>query len=169
MTVSNVDLAAIPAEHRRTIARWLVERGDIFRPSFILSAEDTATIRDVLRGAAVDLATPTAEDSTVGHADQVLGELAGEVDQVLKAAARTELEAHIVQAGRTVARLARTVNVRRREADDRRALAELALVLTGELDVSSDPDLAGITDPSVHTSLLLAAVIMIAHREDSPS
>lgn len=75
MTVETSDLAAVPDEHRELIARWLNERAAQFRPTFLLTDLAAGAVRDVLRGAAVDLARPAAEDSTTGHANEVLADL----------------------------------------------------------------------------------------------
>lgn len=68
------DLAAIPVAHRRTIARWLVQQGSV-APGGLLGALTNAH-NDALRGAAVTLADPLAEDSTIDHARAVLDDLA---------------------------------------------------------------------------------------------
>lgn len=65
-------LAAIPAEHRMVIARWLCERGAQIRPSMFATPSEVEAISGVLHGCAVDLADPTAEDSTVQHSYGVL-------------------------------------------------------------------------------------------------
>ena len=75
MTVTPGDLAAIPYEHRKTLARWLLQRGQGFQPSIFLSAREAGCIRDTFTGAAVDVADPLSEDSTIGHAAHVLGTL----------------------------------------------------------------------------------------------
>lgn len=64
-------LNAIPAQHRRTIALWLTQRAQQFQPSVFCTAETAHAVQGALSGAAVDLYTPTAEDSTVHHAAQV--------------------------------------------------------------------------------------------------
>ncbi len=74
--VTDADLAAVPAEYRRTVARWLLQRGGQFRESWVCPAEVVGAIRDALSGAAVDIAAPGSEDSTVGHAVSVVDGLA---------------------------------------------------------------------------------------------
>jgi hypothetical protein len=69
------DLAAIPAEHRRTIALWLTQVADSHTGGWVISAAEAALIRNVLLGAAVDLADPTSEDTTTDHAVEVLARL----------------------------------------------------------------------------------------------
>lgn len=74
-TILAEDLAAIPAEHRRTIALWLTQVAESHTGGWVISAAEAALIRNVLLGAAVDLADPTSEDTTVEHAAAILGEL----------------------------------------------------------------------------------------------
>lgn len=66
-------LAAIPETYRRTIARWLAQRGSA--PASGLFAQAIQTQNEALRGAAVDLAYPLSEDSTNDHAADVLADL----------------------------------------------------------------------------------------------
>lgn len=73
--VPAAELAAIPEGHRRTIARWLAGQSTMLRPSWLFSAQSIQLARDVLKGAAVDLVDPTAEDSTIEHAAKVLHDL----------------------------------------------------------------------------------------------
>lgn len=70
------DLMMIPETYRRIIARWLVQRGSI--PTGGLFPQETQAHNDALRGAAVDLVDPLAEDSTIMHAREVLADLAGD-------------------------------------------------------------------------------------------
>lgn len=70
--VPAAELAAIPEGHRRTVARWLAGKATMLRPSFLFSERVIYLARDVLKGAAVDLVDPTAEDSTIDHAAEVL-------------------------------------------------------------------------------------------------
>lgn len=65
----------VPVEHRRAVARWLIERGDQFQQSWVLGAEQAQMIRGALYGAAVDLVDPDSEDTTVEHAAEVVAEL----------------------------------------------------------------------------------------------
>lgn len=74
--VTDDDLWAVPLEHRQTIARWLAQRAASFEPSFFLSDRAAEAIRDAVRGAAVDLMSPGVDDTTIGHAQAVLGSLA---------------------------------------------------------------------------------------------
>jgi hypothetical protein len=69
------DLAVIPAEHRALIAVWLIERADAMKPSWLFPEAEARAVRNALAGCAVDLADPLAEDSTIGHAEQVMAEL----------------------------------------------------------------------------------------------
>jgi hypothetical protein len=73
--VETEDLAQIPVAYRRLIAHWLVQRGDV-RPRGLVSPERVHGHNDALRGAAVDLMFPLADDSTVAHAAEVLTDLA---------------------------------------------------------------------------------------------
>lgn len=73
--VTPAQLAAIPAEHRALVARFLIERAAQFKPSFVLSAEMTSVIQAALTGAAVDLHDPESDDSTLGHVAVVVAEL----------------------------------------------------------------------------------------------
>lgn len=68
-------LNAIPLEHRRTIALWLYQRGDQYAPSLVLTAGMSMVLRDAFAGAAVDLADPLSDDSTIGHGAHVLGSI----------------------------------------------------------------------------------------------
>ena len=70
-------LAAIPAEHRETIARWILERADGIGPSFLCTPATADMCRAVLVGVAVDLADPGAEDSTIELAEAVTRRLRG--------------------------------------------------------------------------------------------
>ncbi len=74
-TVTPEDLAKIPAEHRRTIARFLIQRADGTRGSWVLSDHTRRIVADVLNGAAVDIADPLADDSTIAHAADILTDL----------------------------------------------------------------------------------------------
>lgn len=74
--VTPEDLAAIPAEHRRTIARWLAEKAEAVRPSFVMPPTVAMTVTAYLSGAAVDLVEPLAEDTTISHAAAILRDLA---------------------------------------------------------------------------------------------
>lgn len=80
--ITSEDLTAIPEDHRHVVAQWLVERAGLFQPSFLLTEGEALKIRDVLQGAAVDLASPVAGDGTVEHANGILNWLAerAEVD-----------------------------------------------------------------------------------------
>lgn len=70
-------LAAIPVEHRHTIALWLLQRANRYQPSFVCPETTASALQAALSGAAVDLYMPEAEDSTVGHAAAVVAELGG--------------------------------------------------------------------------------------------
>ena len=70
-------LAAIPAEHRRTIALFLIDRAENTRTSWVLDRHTRGIVSDVLYGAAVDLADPLSEDSTTHHAADVIQDLKG--------------------------------------------------------------------------------------------
>lgn len=70
-------LAAIPIEHRHTIALWLLQRAKQYQPSFVCPETTASALQAALSGAAVDLYMPEAEDSTVGHAAAVVAELTG--------------------------------------------------------------------------------------------
>lgn len=72
-------LADIPAEHRRVIARWLCERANGIRPSMVCTPDTAEAISGVLYGVAVDLADPLAEDTTLAHSVAVLNDLDVEV------------------------------------------------------------------------------------------
>lgn len=69
------DLARIPEEYRRVIARYLVQDAKRYRPSFVLSEHSAKLIAGVLTGAAVTLMTPLDEDTTIMHAADVLDDL----------------------------------------------------------------------------------------------
>jgi hypothetical protein len=73
------DLAGIPAEHRRVIARWLCERANSIRPSMFCTPSEAEAIGGVMYGVAVDLADPLADDSSVAHSAAVLATLGVEV------------------------------------------------------------------------------------------
>ena len=75
--VTDDDLWQIPAKHRDTIARWLIQHGASFQPSTFLPADLAVIIASAFDGAAVDLAEPGAEDSTLDHAQAVLDRLSG--------------------------------------------------------------------------------------------
>lgn len=76
MPVTPEDLAAIPQGHRLTIARWLIERADSIRAAWwILPDSAASAVRGHLAGAAVDLADPLTDDSTIDHANDVLRSL----------------------------------------------------------------------------------------------
>lgn len=66
------DLAALPIEDRKVIARWICERADQIRPSIYCTPDTVEAITGVLYGIAVDLADPESDDSTVQHAREVL-------------------------------------------------------------------------------------------------
>lgn len=72
------DLDTIPLGHRRTIALWLAQRAVDFHESWVLSASDALVIGRALAGAAVDLADPLSEDTTISHALDVLASLSDE-------------------------------------------------------------------------------------------
>lgn len=76
--VTQRELAEIPQEQRRVIARWLVERAAQFRPSLVLTKHEAQQIQGVVLGLAVDLFDPLGDDSTIEHAAQVLGLIGGE-------------------------------------------------------------------------------------------
>lgn len=77
--VTDDDLWAVPAEHRDTIARWLLHRAASFQPAPWLASDDIVSgICGALSGAAVDLAEPGVDDTTIEHAQAVLARLAGE-------------------------------------------------------------------------------------------
>lgn len=75
MSIEASELAAIPEEHRRTIARWLLERTKQYRSSFVLSEDEAKLITGALAEAAVVLVDPESEDSTLTHAADVLQDL----------------------------------------------------------------------------------------------
>lgn len=66
------ELMAVPEEHRRTIARWLLDRSERYQPSMVLSEDAAELVRGAVLGCAVDLADPESEDSTVEHANEVI-------------------------------------------------------------------------------------------------
>jgi hypothetical protein len=70
------DLERIPQQYRHTIAQWLLERANAFQPSPLFP--DVSMARVALQGAAVDLVLPSAEDSTIEHAEKVRGILTEE-------------------------------------------------------------------------------------------
>lgn len=74
--VTDDDLAAVPLEYRRTVARWLTERAASIQPSIFVTDHEAGLIRACLQGAAVYLMSPGVDDSTIGHAQAVLGGLA---------------------------------------------------------------------------------------------
>lgn len=71
----NEAMAAVPVEHREAVARWLILRAQRYQPSFLLTKGQAAYIQDALCSAAVDVADPTAEDSTLAHAARVMDRL----------------------------------------------------------------------------------------------
>ena len=71
------DLWAIPAEHRDTIARWLIGHADSIAVSMLADQHTVTVVSGALYGAAVDLAEPGAEDTTLVHAARVLERLSG--------------------------------------------------------------------------------------------
>jgi hypothetical protein len=74
--VTDEQLAAVPLEHRRTVARWLTERAGTFKASSLFGPFLTDTVHDALQGAATDLMTPGVDDTTIGHARAGLRDLA---------------------------------------------------------------------------------------------
>ena len=66
------DLAKISEADRIMMARWLVERADQFKPSFLLTRDQADRIQMAFQGAAVDLVDPLCEDSTMEHAHAVM-------------------------------------------------------------------------------------------------
>ena len=74
-TVTPAQLAAIPPEHRRTIARWLLEHAATFKPSWLLIPGACAAVHDALKGAAVDLAMPETDCTNTSHANRVILDL----------------------------------------------------------------------------------------------
>lgn len=68
-------LAGIPDDHRRTIARWLLERAGSYQPSIFINAHTAEHLHRALLGAAVDLAEPLADDTTIGFAAGVVTDL----------------------------------------------------------------------------------------------
>lgn len=56
------DVEAIPVQHRRVIARWLL-------------ADQAMILQDAFSGAAMDLMVPMANDTTTAFAAQILREL----------------------------------------------------------------------------------------------
>lgn len=74
--VTTDQLAAIPTEHRRLISRWLTERAAQFTPSWLCPQDVSHGIQNALNGAAVDLADPLTDDSTLSHAAGTLTSLA---------------------------------------------------------------------------------------------
>jgi hypothetical protein len=73
--VTEQELADIPEQYRRTIARWLLDRAERCKPSRLLDYHTARQIQGALGGAAVDLADPLAEDTTTGHARNVITDL----------------------------------------------------------------------------------------------
>lgn len=74
------ELDKVPVEHRRTIARWLADKGAMYGRcgKSLVDPDGTRAVAlaDAFKGAAVDLMTPLAEDTTVEHANGVLADLA---------------------------------------------------------------------------------------------
>lgn len=68
-------MAAVPVEHREAVARWLIQRAGRYQPSFILTGDQAGMIQDALCSAAVDVADPTAENSTLAHSAEVMRRL----------------------------------------------------------------------------------------------
>lgn len=75
MPITPEDLAAIPEEHRKVIARWLIQRSETFTSSWMLPSDAAAIIQSALTGSAVDIADPLSDDSTTDHATRVLDTL----------------------------------------------------------------------------------------------
>jgi hypothetical protein len=80
------ELAEIPIEYRRTVARWLASKGQMYaqmgtRKRNLLDPDGhtSAMVADVLKGAAVDLMDPASwDDSSIMRASEVLADLAKE-------------------------------------------------------------------------------------------
>lgn len=70
--VTPEQLADVPVEHRRLIARWLAERAAHMEGSLIFPRHITAQAQNALAGAAVDLCNPFDEDTTIGHGAELL-------------------------------------------------------------------------------------------------
>lgn len=68
-------VAEVPVQYRRVIARWLLERGRQYQPSFVLTSGTAMALQDAFAGAAVDLMTPLDEDTTAAHAAAIIREL----------------------------------------------------------------------------------------------
>lgn len=75
------DIAAIPEVYRRIIARYLAQRATV-RAGGLVPDNWAQAHNDALRGAAVDLAEPLAEDSTIMHAAEMLADLATDKEGV---------------------------------------------------------------------------------------
>lgn len=70
-------IEAIPEQHRRLIAQWLLERVAQYQPSWLLPQWQVALLCDAISGVAVDLMRPVSDDSTLDYAAEVLHDLAG--------------------------------------------------------------------------------------------
>lgn len=69
-------LAAVPAEHRLLVARWLAQQarqlhGTLDR-QWVFTAEAVRLAADTLASAAVDLVDPDEENTGVDHSNEVL-------------------------------------------------------------------------------------------------
>lgn len=69
------EMARVPAGHRKTMAKWLLERAEQYRPSMLLSGQEADLIQGVLTGIAVDVMDPESEDMTTAHAARIIGAL----------------------------------------------------------------------------------------------
>ena len=69
------EMAWVPESHRKTFAKWLLERAERYQPSMFLDEIQANLLKDVLTGVAVDVVDPMSEDMTNAHAARVLGEL----------------------------------------------------------------------------------------------
>lgn len=68
-------VADVPEEHRRLIARWLLALRGQYRPSLVLTSHEANLIVGVLTGAVTELCDPLSEDTTLLHAAEVVEEL----------------------------------------------------------------------------------------------
>lgn len=71
----NREMVLIPAPYRETMALWLLARGRQFQPSFVLPEGAAKWLQQAFTGAAVDVASPLAEDAGVTHAAEVIERL----------------------------------------------------------------------------------------------